>query len=63
MPAPGLFTYGVGKCGMQSLTRMLIPFAPMQIEVRVNAVCPWLTRTATRLGIKEDGVVGGNTLV
>ncbi|EED14321.1 3-hydroxyacyl-CoA dehydrogenase, putative [Talaromyces stipitatus ATCC 10500] len=54
--SPGLFVYQASKHGVLGLMRSLRKYItfPTTHNIRVNAICPWMTETAMVAGI-EDG--------
>lgn len=50
---PGLFVYQASKHGVLGLMRALRLYTPKVFGVRVNAVCPWMTRTGMVAGIEK----------
>lgn len=53
---PGLFVYQASKHGVLGLMRSLRLYLPKAsgANVRVNAICPWMTNTGMVDGIRED---------
>jgi len=52
--SPGLFVYQAAKHGVLGLMRTLRPYLPVACNIRVNAICPWMTATAIVAGIEEE---------
>lgn len=54
--SPGLFVYQASKHGVLGLMRSLRKYVslPTTHNIRVNAICPWMTETGMVAGI-EDG--------
>ncbi|KAL9083533.1 MAG: hypothetical protein Q9159_005725 [Coniocarpon cinnabarinum] len=52
--APGIFAYQASKHGVLGLMRSLRTYLPSAFGVRVNTVCPWMTRTIMTSGIETD---------
>ena len=50
---PGLFTYTASKHGVLGLLRSARPYLPKTHNIRINAICPWMTDTGMVKGIKE----------
>ena len=53
---PGLFTYTASKHGVLGLLRSLRPYLPKSHNIRVNAICPWMTDTVMVEGIRENWI-------
>ncbi|MCJ1314313.1 hypothetical protein MMC25_007994 [Agyrium rufum] len=51
---PGLFVYQAAKHGVLGLMRSLRPYLPEACNIRVNAICPWMTATQLAAGIEDD---------
>lgn len=53
--SPGLFLYQASKHGVLGLMRSLRKYIslPTTHNIRVNAICPWMTETAMVAGIEE----------
>jgi len=56
---PGLFVYTASKHGSMGLLRSLRPYLPKSHNIRVNAICPWMTDTIMVEGIREDWIREG----
>jgi NAD(P)-dependent dehydrogenase (short-subunit alcohol dehydrogenase family) len=56
---PGLFAYTASKHGVLGLLRSLRPYLHKTHNVRVNAICPWMTDTAMVKGIRENWMIEG----
>jgi NAD(P)-dependent dehydrogenase (short-subunit alcohol dehydrogenase family) len=56
---PGLFVYQASKHGVLGLMRALRLYAPEVFGVRVNAVCPWMTKTGMVAGIEKGWEAAG----
>lgn len=50
---PGLFVYQAAKHGVLGLMRTLRPYMPPACDIRVNAVCPWMTATQLASGVEQ----------
>ncbi|KAF3940801.1 hypothetical protein ABW19_dt0201134 [Dactylella cylindrospora] len=50
---PGLYVYQASKHGVLGLMRSLRPVLPASHGIRVNAICPWMTKTQLVSGIEE----------
>jgi len=50
---PGLFIYTAAKHGILGLVRSSRPYLPKSHNIRVNAICPWMTDTGMVDGIRE----------
>lgn len=53
---PGIFTYTAAKHGVVGLLRSLRPYLIKTHNIRVNAICPWMTDTIMVTGIREAWV-------
>lgn len=53
---PGLFVYTAAKHGVLGLVRSLRPYLPKTHNIRVNAICPWMTDTVMVEGIREEWI-------
>ena len=56
---PGLFAYTASKHGVLGLLRSLRPYLPKTHNIRVNAICPWMTDTVMVDGIRENWIREG----
>ncbi|KAG0646832.1 15-hydroxyprostaglandin dehydrogenase [Hyphodiscus hymeniophilus] len=56
---PGLFAYTASKHGVLGLLRSARPYLPKTHNIRINAICPWMTDTVMVAGIREDWVKEG----
>jgi NAD(P)-dependent dehydrogenase (short-subunit alcohol dehydrogenase family) len=56
---PGLFCYTAAKHGVLGLLRSLRPYLPKTHNIRVNAICPWMTDTVMVDGIRDAWVKEG----
>lgn len=54
--SPGLFVYQASKHGVLGLMRSLRKYisSPTLHNIRVNAICPWMTETAMVAGIEDQ---------
>ncbi|KAH7317830.1 hypothetical protein BKA65DRAFT_515258 [Rhexocercosporidium sp. MPI-PUGE-AT-0058] len=57
--SPGLPSYTAAKHGVLGLIRSLRPYLPKTYNVRLNAICPWMTDTVMVTGVKEGWVKEG----
>ena len=57
--SPGLFVYQASKHGVQGLMRALRQYLPFSHQLRVNAVCPWMTTTGMVKGIQDGWFKAG----
>lgn len=58
--APGLWAYQAAKCGVLGLMRALRCYLPDTSDnIRVNAVCPWMTKTRMVAGIQDGWLKAG----
>lgn len=51
--SPGIPIYTATKHGVLGLMRSLRPHLPKTHNIRVNAICPWMTDTGMVLGIRD----------
>jgi len=56
---PGLFTYTAAKHGIIGLLRSSRPYLPKTHNIRINAICPWMTDTVMAKGIREMWIKEG----
>lgn len=56
---PGLFVYTAAKHGVVGLVRSLRPYLPKTHNIRVNAICPWMTDTVMVEGIRQEWINEG----
>jgi len=56
---PGIFTYTASKHGVLGLLRSLRPYLIKTHNIRVNAICPWMTDTVMVTGIRDAWVKEG----
>lgn len=56
---PGLFAYTASKHGVLGLLRSARPYLPKTHQIRINAICPWMTDTVMVDGIREMWVKEG----
>jgi NAD(P)-dependent dehydrogenase (short-subunit alcohol dehydrogenase family) len=56
---PGLFAYTASKHGVLGLLRSARPYLPKTHNIRVNAICPWMTDTVMVDGIRDNWVKEG----
>ncbi|RDL41768.1 uncharacterized protein BP5553_01747 [Venustampulla echinocandica] len=56
---PGLFAYSAAKHGVLGLLRSLRTYLPKTHNIRVNAICPWMTDTGMVEGIRENWLKEG----
>lgn len=57
--SPGLFVYQAAKHGVLGLMRALRQYLPFSHQLRVNAVCPWMTTTGMVKGIQDGWFKAG----
>ncbi|KAH6988652.1 putative 3-hydroxyacyl-CoA dehydrogenase [Ilyonectria destructans] len=56
---PGLFTYTASKHGVLGLLRSLRPYLIKTHNIRVNAICPWMTDTVMVQGVRDGWLKEG----
>ncbi|KAJ0422355.1 hypothetical protein BJY00DRAFT_311076 [Aspergillus carlsbadensis] len=58
--SPGLFIYQASKHGVLGLMRSLRLYLPAEpYNIRVNAICPWMTQTGMVRGVQEAWYAAG----
>ncbi|KAL5335560.1 hypothetical protein BJX70DRAFT_410370 [Aspergillus crustosus] len=57
--SPGIFLYQSSKHGVLGLMRSLRLYLPPIHGIRVNCICPWMTRTAMVKGVQDAWISAG----
>ncbi|KAL4877430.1 hypothetical protein BJY04DRAFT_230746 [Aspergillus karnatakaensis] len=57
--SPGLFIYQAAKHGVLGLMRSLRLYSPTAHGIRVNCICPWMTKTAMVKGVQDSWFEAG----